>query len=273
MTYIKHIVFCILALTARTANSSIITEIWSGEVGALSNTSAYSVGDIVSWSIIYDSNKNNQMTIYNDGANGVSDRGNNDDSLNTLFCIDPSINVNCSSSTSPTDGFTEFFDSTSNVSHIYDKMVASLSTSDTLSDQLAVNRDNRIFRDVPWGVSEQIDYWSDDFRYLADNYPFRCSSDCPNTGNAIFTLTYLDSSNEVQFSSVTLTRVSHTTSSSAFAVYEPDSLALLIVGFAGVVFASRREKYAPGHHYSKRPIRDSRLVFFFCPRESVGEGP
>lgn len=208
--FFSRMALVLLAAVAGTAQAAWVTEQWQGRVASFENLSTFAVDDIVTWTVLYDASSGQQMTVFSDGANGRSDRGGVDDSLSTLYCLEPSSAPGCSTEISSADGFFALHDSTTDLATIYTRMKASLLDGEEVFDYWDTNRDNRTFRNVPWGVLEQIDYWADDFRFSADNYPYRCVYDCPNTGDATFLLTYLDRTDELQFARLSLTRVSYT---------------------------------------------------------------
>lgn len=227
MKNIPRTLVVISSLCAGIADASLVTETWSGQVGTVSGLTNFVIGETISWQVIYEDSNNGQMRIFDDGANSRSDRGNGDDTLNSFFCLDASSNAQCASGYSALDGFVALHDSTSLVGHIRTRMLGSLAQAVSVYDYWGFNRDNRISRDVPWGELQQIDYWADDFHYSADNYPYRCTYDCPNTGDARFSLAYLNSQNQLDYASIGLTRVSYSTQFTV--IPEPSSLLLALI--------------------------------------------
>ena len=235
-----------LALCSSSALASMVTETWTGQVGAISNTTAYASGSTVSWQVSYDDALSTQKRVFNDGSNGVADRGLPDDTLNTLFCVDPTADPTCSASSTAAGGFFRFHDTISDVSAVYLRMVAALGLGEVVSDYWDTNQDSRSFRNVPWGILEQYDFTADDFRLAADNYPFRCVGDCPNTGDGTIQLTYLDREDDVQFAQVTLTRVAYTRSTEAVTLHAPMSLSLLCFGAIAMAGLIHRKAQSRG---------------------------
>lgn len=234
----KILVMLYSLLAGANTYGSFVMETWTGEVGAVSGTTAYVVGETVTWTISYETLVSDRMTIFSDGLNGVADRGTNDDTVSTVFCLDPTSDDECAAGLERSNGFFALYDSKGSFDNIYQRMVDALSASQTIYDYWDVNMDNRIFRDVPWGVLEQYDYRADEFWLTADNYPYRCGYDCPNTGNASIFLTYLDAQSELQFANVSLTRVSYT--STVVSVPVPGTLCLMVVGGLGLLIMGYR---------------------------------
>jgi len=229
------------ALAYGIVHASVITETWWGQVAQVDHTTAYSLGETVTWNVIYDEASIGVAHFYADGALGRADRGMNDDTVAFLHCLESTLDPLCGTIDLAADGFTAIYDSTTQLDTIYQRMLAGLRPGDRSYDYWDTNTDNRTFRNVPWGVVEQLDYWADDFRFAADTYPFRCVSDCPNTGDASFFLTYLDSANELQFASVSLTRLGKTTSRSTV-VPEPGMITLFLIALISIWIVRRSHK-------------------------------
>ena len=96
--------------------------------------------------------------------------GGNDDTLNTLSCLDQAYSVDCTRQSLKDDGFYALYDSESDISFIRDKLITGLSSSDIIYDYFDINNDTRSYRDVPSNSEfTQFDYYKDDFHIYADN--------------------------------------------------------------------------------------------------------
>ena len=171
MNNINFLLVVSLLLISPFANSSIITEIWTAEVGTLSNNSIYSTstntsyngfftGDIVSWTVTYQSDPSDSFTRYNDGLNGIAERGKGDDTLNTKSCLYESISSDCGSSLID-NGFTALYDSYTDVSNIYNPMLSFLQIGESEYDYFDYNEDTRLFRTSPYPDFTALSYIAD----------------------------------------------------------------------------------------------------------------
>jgi hypothetical protein len=191
---------------------------------------------VITWQVVYDSQPSNFMRLFSDGIDGAANRGGGDDQLNSFICLDTLQDSRCTQTFAPTDGFYALRDVNSSVEHVRLALLASLGSSRTAFNFWSTNTDTRTSRVVPWGDLEQVYYAADDFYYSADNYPFRCVFDCPNTGNATFGLAFISASGDIDLMSVLLTRVSHT--AQVTEVSEPGSLPLSAMPIALLVIAA-----------------------------------
>lgn len=172
-------IYVYIAFASYSANAVIIYEEWTANVLSVTNNSidssaqdvvsnGYSIGDIVTWSVIYNSAPSDHSTRYSDGSNGIAEKGVGDDTLNTLFCLDKRYNPNCGSSLKD-DGVIALFDSTSNIFGIYNALFDYLGVGEIVYDYFDFNNDTRIFRVTPSHDFTQYDYYSDEFNINADN--------------------------------------------------------------------------------------------------------
>lgn len=79
-----------LGLPIAVANAAIVTETWSAEVYEVTGTTAFSIGDTVSWLVTYD-DQSTSMHSWHDGPNLIGQLGSGDDTLNINYMTSSSI--------------------------------------------------------------------------------------------------------------------------------------------------------------------------------------
>lgn len=232
-----------LSVISFNVNAANIYEVWTAEVMAESIATLdspyitnpnpiYEAGATISWTVTYDSTSGDHFTHYSDGADGVADRGGNDDTLLILSCLDASYSPDCGSSLQD-DSFTALYDSNSNISNIYNTMVNSLGTGETVYDNFAFNKDTRSYRTAPYPDFTQYDYYADEFHMYADNR----QDIAGGTGYA--QLFYEDVAGEIWSMRIGLGNISMTSA----VVPVPPAAWLFGSGIIGLISVARRRKY------------------------------
>ena len=241
---VKFTSLAFLLLASVSVQAAIITETWTADISSLNNNevnspstsvrfNGFSINDKITWSVSYDTLFNDRYTRFNDGLDGKSDRGGNDDTLNTLVCLDKSISSKCDVEL---PNGVALYDSVTEVSAIYQTMVGFLNQHENVYDFFEYNEDIRRFQSLQDSNLTINKYIADDFIFYADNRIF------PVGGTGSAELFYEKNNGDIWSSRIGFGNIEYTSSISQ--VPEPSIPALMGAGFAGLGFARRRKKEA-----------------------------
>lgn len=211
----KKIILAVLLLgTFQSANAVLITETWESEI-TFATHNAFAVGDTFTWTVTYD-DSSLRMHGYSDGANGIGEFGEGDDTLNHVYCTGTESNgAGCTTSTGSSHSFLS--DAIFDLSNFYDVMaVANLTGYDYYTS-------NNALRYNTSSGNEYADFLGDDMHFTLSR-----------------AVTW--SSNTIIYDSITLLN-SQILNREIVDVPAPTSIALLVLGLTGVGF-SRRKKIA-----------------------------
>lgn len=214
LAQLKNLLFLALFISSCSPSISFaafVVETWSGVValeretnfsdsGSFDSDPIFGIGSTIAWTVTYDLDNSNHYTSYSDGNNQIAERGSGDDTLSSRRCLDMSGSPNCTMDAN--DGtFIALYDSVGNFQSIYDAMVGSLSTGETIHDYFSFNQDWRRYRNEPYPDYTDYDYYSDEFHVNADNRQF------PAGGQATFELYYQDASGDIWQKRVSLSNI------------------------------------------------------------------
>lgn len=221
--------------------AAIVTEVWAAEVlsesianinstYATNQNPIFVVGDTITWTVTYDSTFGDHYTQYSDGSDGIADRGTNDDTLLQLSCLDINYSSGCESSLA-NDDFIALYDSTSDISSIYDSMVNSLGSGEVIHNFHTHNQDTRRFRTAPHSDFTDFDYYADEFHISADNRHY------PVGGAGSAQIYYEDTAGEIWVKRVGFGNISI----SSTVVPLPPAAWLFVSGLAGLIGAKYKK--------------------------------
>ena len=216
---LKAVLAGVLATAAPLATAEIITDIWHANITSVVNTSAFSVGDSVSWTVTYD-DASTSSHYYGDGTDGMA--GTADDTL--LGAINVSGTYSFSA------------DTVTDISSIVSQMVAGIADFNSFYDFNSINYD-RLYTQATNGRM-----YND---LVHDHITFFARSDGASTNylslhyNPVGLNNY--KSSVISFGNYTIERnVSLPTNDGD--VPEPSDLSLLMAGLAGLSTVRRRKK-------------------------------
>jgi hypothetical protein len=214
------------------ANATIVKETWTATVSGVSNSNinttastvgfnGFSLGDEVSWTVTYDTSKNDRIYYFLDGLDGQSDRGHGDDLLEGIACVDLTVSPECSLVSSYS---TALHEGKTDASNITENFLSFLEPTYKLHDYFSINRDHRIFKDQPHSSFTQHDYYADYFRMYADNRLF------PSGGAGSATLFYEKTNSEIWVLGISFLDISYNT----VEVSVPPTILLMLSGLFGL---------------------------------------
>ena len=200
----------------------------------LPNQVLYMLGETISWTVTYDAALGDHFTTYLDGVDGAANRGANDDTLQTLSCLNADYSSDCGRSLVD-ENYTALYDSNSDISSIYNAMVNSLGINETVYDYFDFNKDARSYRSLPYPDFTQYDFYADEFHIYADN-----RQDIAG-GVGYAQLFYEDDAGEVWGLRVGLGNINISSSEVPSAVPIPAAMWLFGSGFIALMGLARRK--------------------------------
>lgn len=241
---LKVFILLIIIFQSNNLYAAVIMETWTAEVRTLTNNNIYSfysnvsfngynIGDTITWNVSYNSEPGNYFTRFLDGVNGISEKGQGDDILHTLSCLDKNFSPDCGNSLGD-DSFTSLFNSKSNIDSIYNTLAGELGNDEVVYDYFNFNNDTRSYRSQPYRNFTQYDYYADEFNLYADNRQF------PIGGAGYAQLFYEKTNGEIWVSRIGFSNIKIITTS----IPEPSMITLMGLGLI-IIFGARRRAGSP----------------------------
>ena len=215
--------FILFSLSASlSAHATIVTQTWEADVTFVYNTSAYTIGDVISWQVTYD-NAGTSITIYYDGPNTVAELGAGDDFIRLKECITGGTDTGC----------THYYKAWEYLVLSEATYAFELSMSEILASSSLVSFDDTLFRD---NQSRMYVYITGQmgFKMEADEFKFEAFNVGVDSGSMYyygFTDTGVLDYTNIQFSAMRMR---------SEAVPEPSVIALMVLGLLGFSVSRHR---------------------------------
>ncbi len=220
MARIKYLVIPALLLSSLSAEAALVTDRWTATLDGVLNTTAYSVGDSISWTVTYD-NTSTSMNYFDDGADGVGKTADDISHIAGTAC--------------PSCTYTLTANSSTNIEHMINQMITGIANYAASYDFYSLNYDRIYDQRTPlYTYNERV---IDDIGFLADNY---------NGGSRNMLKLYYNQTNNsnynmawISWGQATITRnITAPTQS----IPEPSVISIFGLGIVGISLLRRRKK-------------------------------